>query len=104
MRDGEPAPKAMLLKRLAQNHVTVYTATKVTGIEEHAVVGEKDGAEICIADVDTVIVAIGVRSNKALEKHLAGKYQGEIIAVGDAKNAKNGYLGIQEGFEAGFNI
>ena len=70
----------------------------------HAVVGEKDGAEICIADIDTVIIAIGVRSNRALEEQLAGKFQGEIIAVGDAKKAKNGYLGIQEGFEAGLHI
>jgi len=104
MRDGEPTPKAMLLKRLAQNHVEVYTATKVTKIEARAVVGEKDGKEVRMQDVDTVIIAIGVRSNQVLQEDLAGKYQGEIIAVGDAKRAKNGYLGIQEGFEAGLSI
>jgi 2,4-dienoyl-CoA reductase-like NADH-dependent reductase (Old Yellow Enzyme family)/pyruvate/2-oxoglutarate dehydrogenase complex dihydrolipoamide dehydrogenase (E3) component len=104
MRDGEPTPKAMLLKRFAANDVGVYTSTKVTAIEEHAVVGEKDGQEVRLEGLDTIIIAIGVRSNKALEEALTGTYQGELIAVGDAKRAKNGYLGIQEAFEAGLTI
>ena len=104
MRDGEPTPKAMLLKRLAQNHVNVYTSMKVTAIEADAVVGEKDGEEVRISDIDTVIIAIGVRANKELEESLSGTYHGEVVAVGDAKRAKNGYLGIQEGFEAGLHI
>ena len=54
-RDGEPTPKAMLLKRLAQNHVNVYTSMKVTAIEADAVVGEKDGEEVRISDIDTEI-------------------------------------------------
>ncbi|MGM9525084.1 MAG: FAD-dependent oxidoreductase [Peptococcaceae bacterium] len=104
MRDGEPTPKAMLLKRMAQNGVAIYTSTKVTAIAEHSVAGERNGAAICIDDVDTVIIAIGVRSNKQLEEALQGRYQGNVIAVGDAKRAKNGYLGIQEGFEAGLSV
>lgn len=104
MRDGEPTPRAMLIERLKKNHVDVYTSTQVTGIEEHAVVAEKSGETIRLEDVDTVIVAIGVRSNKTLEEALDGMYKGKILVVGDAKKAKNGYLGIQEGFAAGMTV
>lgn len=104
MRDGEPTPRAMLIERLEKNHVDVYTSTQVTSIEEHAVVAEKSGETIRLEDVDTVIVAIGVRSNKMLEESLAGLYDGQILVVGDAKKAKNGYLGIQEGFDAGMTV
>lgn len=104
MRDGEPTPRAMLIDRLAKNHVDVYTSTQVQAIEGNAVVAQKDGAELRLENVDTVIVAIGVRSNKALEESLGDQYKGELYIVGDAKKAKNGYLGIQEGFEAGMMV
>ncbi|MEE0510666.1 MAG: FAD-dependent oxidoreductase, partial [Peptococcaceae bacterium] len=104
MRDGEPTPRAMLIERLEKNHVDVYTSTQVTSIEEHAVVAEKSGETIRLEDVDTVIVAIGVRSNRMLEESLSGMYKGQILVVGDAKKAKNGYLGIQEGFDAGMIV
>lgn len=104
MRDGEPTPRAMLIERLAKNHVDIYTSTQVQAIEGNAVVAQKDGAELRLEGVDTVIVAIGVRSNKVLEEALGDQYKGELYVVGDAKKAKNGYLGIQEGFEAGMTV
>ena len=35
---------------------------------------------------------------------LSETYHGEVVAVGDDKRIKNGYLGIQEGFEAELHI
>lgn len=105
MRDGEPTSKAMLLKRLAANGVEIYTSTKVTAIEEHALLGERQGQTLRLDHLDTVIIAIGVRANQKLEQALQNVgYDGQILAVGDAKKAKNGYLAMQEGFAAGLSV
>lgn len=104
MRDGEPTPRAMLIDRLAKNGVNIYTETQVTAIESDAVVAERGGESVRLEGINTVIIAIGVRANKTLEESLVDKFSGELFVVGDAKKAKNGYLGIQEGFEAGMLV
>lgn len=104
MRDGEPTPRAMLIDRLAKNGVNIYTETQVTAIESDAVVAERGGESVRLAGINTVVIAIGVRANKTLEESLVDKFSGELFVVGDAKKAKNGYLGIQEGFEAGMLV
>lgn len=88
---------------MQENHVKVYTSTKLMEIGDHCVLAEKDGKELRIDDVDTVIVAVGVRTNQTLLNeldHLSCK----VIKVGDANGVKNGYLGIREGYEAGLQI
>ena len=104
MRDGEPTPRAMLIDRLAKNGVNIYTETQVIAIESDAVVAERGGESVRLEGINTVIIAIGVRANKTLEESLVDKFSGELFVVGDAKKAKNGYLGIQEGFEAGMLV
>ncbi len=55
-------------------------------------------------DVDTVVIAIGVRANTALEESLTN-CSFTIASVGDChERAKIGYRGIQEGYEAGIRI
>lgn len=56
-----------------------------------------------IADVDTVVLALGVRRDEALLGELEGLRR-EVVHVGDANGVKNGYLGIREGFEAGLAL
>lgn len=104
MRDGEPTPRAMLIDRLAKNGVNIYTETQVIAIESDAVVAERGGESVRLEGINTVIIAIGVRANKTLEESLVDKFSGELFVVGDAKKAKNGYLGMQEGFEAGMLV
>lgn len=104
VKDGEPAPTSFLLERLAAHGVRVLTSAAVRGVEADAVVYEKDGEQVRLGDVDTVIVAIGARANTALGDTLTdAPYQ--VISVGDCnERAKNGYRGIQEGFEAGLRV
>ena len=85
-------------------HISLVSKNIVNLFEGTAEDAQKDGAELRLEGVDTVIVAIGVRSNKVLEEALGDQYKGELYVVGDAKKAKNGYLGIQEGFEAGMTV
>lgn len=103
MKDGEPSPGKYMKERFKTYGVDVYTSTRLVEVGEHQVIAEKDGQRLVFHDVDTVIIAVGVRTNleimNALE-HLHCK----VIKVGDANGVKNGYLGIREGFEAGLNI
>jgi pyruvate/2-oxoglutarate dehydrogenase complex dihydrolipoamide dehydrogenase (E3) component len=104
VRDGEPAPTSFLLERLAAHGVNVLTSAAVKSVEADAVVYEKSGDQVRLGDVDTVIVAIGARANTNLAGTLAdAPYQ--VVSVGDCnERAKNGYRGIQEGFEAGLRV
>ena len=103
MRDGEHSPKLYLEQRMAKNGVAVHTSTKLVSIGEREVVCEHEGDEFTIADVDAVVLALGVRTDEALLGELAG-IGCEVVRVGDANGVKNGYLGIREGFEAGLKL
>lgn len=102
MKDGEASPAKYMRERFAANHVQIYTSTKVKEIGNHTVVVERDGEEVVIAPVDTVVLAAGVRADQTLTAH-EGEFSCKVMKVGDANGVKNGYLGIREGFEAGLN-
>lgn len=104
VKDGEPGPTYYLKKRMSEYGVKVLTSAAVQEVKEHAVIYKKDDTCMEIAEVDTTVVAIGVRANTSLEESLTGcSYK--VVSVGDChERAKNGYRGIQEGFEAGLKI
>jgi pyruvate/2-oxoglutarate dehydrogenase complex dihydrolipoamide dehydrogenase (E3) component len=103
MRDGEASPTMYLKQRFRDYGVKILTSTKLMEIGDKCVKAERDGGSICIEDVDTVIVAVGVRTDTSLLDKLDG-FEGKVIKVGDANGVKNGYKGIREGFEAGLSI
>lgn len=82
----------------------MLTSAAVKSVEADAVVYEKGGNQVRLSDVDTVIVAIGARANTNLADTLTdAPYQ--VVSVGDCNERdKNGYRGIQEGFEAGLSV
>ena len=102
MKDGEASPAYYMKKRMQENGVKIYTSTKLTEVGDHCVFAEKDGEKIRIDQVDTVIVAVGVRTEQSLMECVE-KLECKVIKVGDANGVKNGYLGIREGYEAGLN-
>lgn len=104
VKDGEPAPTYYLKKRMDEYGVKVLTSAAVQEVKPNAVVYKKDDKLCEISDVDTTVIAIGVRANTALEEELQGSSY-TVVSVGDChERAKNGYRGIQEGFEAGIRV
>lgn len=103
MKDGEPIPTRYMKERFRENHVAIYTGTRLMEIGDHCVIADKDGQEVVINNVDTVIVAVGVRADTTLTDR-ADEFPCKVIKVGDANRVKNGYLGIREGFEAGLQV
>lgn len=102
MKDGEASPAYYMKKRMKENNVQIYTSTKLTEIGDHCVMAEKDGQELRVDNVDTVIVAVGVRPEMSI-LNCVENLTCKVLKVGDANGVKNGYLGIREGFEAGLN-
>lgn len=103
MKDGEYSPTYYMKQRFREYGVDVYTSTKLMEIGDHVVVAERDGSEVRIENVDTVVIAVGVRTDNSLLEHL-DNLECRVIKVGDANGVKNGYLGIREGYEAGLAI
>lgn len=103
MADGEPTPTMLMLRRYDRYGVKVLTSAKVKEIGKTSVTYEKDGTEGTVEQVDTIINAMGRKADLSLLAQLEGSGY-EIISVGDAKEAKSGYLGIREGYEAGLRI
>ena len=102
MKDGEKSPAKYMMERFKKNNVDIYTSTKLLEIGDHKVFAEKDGESLEIDHVDTVIVAVGVRTDRNLLDQIEDANY-KVICVGDANGVKNGYLGIREGYEAGLN-
>lgn len=102
MKDGEPTPAKYMRERFENNHVQIFSSTRVKEIGDHVVIGERDGAEIRL-EADTVVMAVGVKTDRSLLDHI-GEISSKVMLVGDANGVKNGYLGIREGFEAGLNV
>ena len=98
VKDGEANPKLLLKKRLAANNVDIYVSCSVSEITNDSVIITKQGEKKLLADVDTVILATGAKSYAPLAEELQG-FHGKVEVLGDAKEARNGYIAIQEAFE-----
>lgn len=103
MSDGEASPTKLLLERFHKLGVQVLTSAKVQKVLESAVTYVQNGQEGCVEQVDTIINAMGRKANHTLAEALTDAGY-PVISVGDAKEAKSGYLGIREGYEAGLSI
>ncbi len=95
--DEEFTRRGLLLKNIQAQHIEVITNAKITSIKGNAVEIEKNNETRSIG-ADTVVLAMGVESNKALVKELEGKVPLKVI--GDAENPRNALEAIREGFLA----
>lgn len=86
----EAAPKLYftvrkeLLKRLAALGVQIHTKYKVVGIQNGMIVCDADGKQKSIGPVDSVVLALGAKSEASLEKTLADLGV-EYTKVGDCQ-------------------
>jgi len=101
--DASARPRKLLLERLEKKRVVVHTSTKVTAVLQHAVLIEKNGQTTVLSDIDSVVLAAGVKSDAALQDELQD-FADRIVLTGDAKTAKDGYHNIREAFEAGLMV
>ncbi|MGD8868489.1 MAG: FAD-dependent oxidoreductase [Gemmatimonadales bacterium] len=95
--DMDGLARSMLVGRLQERQVDIHTDTRVTHLTRDAAMAERDGAEIQFP-IETVVLAVGVRSNRELADGLEGSGL-ELHVVGDAVEPRRVLEAIQEAFE-----
>lgn len=100
---GMPFMNYDMLKDLLNfNKVNIMTSSLVQEIKEDGVLAKtKDGDKF--VEADTVIFAVGYRSNNSLYSELEGEVN-DIYLLGDAKNVKNIMYGIWDAYEVARQI
>ncbi|NLC84655.1 MAG: FAD-dependent oxidoreductase [Ruminococcaceae bacterium] len=99
LKDLSATLKAGLLHRVSQTDLQILTSEKVLEIKQNAVVTDNR----TIADVDTVIMAVGYKSNNDLVKQLQDRGL-DFKVIGDASKPRKIYQAVKEGFEIAYNL
>lgn len=94
-RGMEMIERALLLKTL-KDRVTIYTDTKVKEIQGKTVILEGNAIKK-IENVDTIILAAGMKSYNPLKKELEGYLP--VYPVGDANNVGNAMDAISDAYQ-----
>jgi len=94
-RDMYFVNRVHLLKLLADANVKVLTNTRVLEVTDSVTVADKDGKKEAL-QADTVILAIGLKSNSELYDALLGKVP-ELYAMGDCSKPRKVINAIWEG-------
>lgn len=95
--------RPLMINRILEKGVKVLTSSKVLSVEGDTIRYEKNGENFMIDGVDTVVSAVGVKSDNALSEEL--KAIGvEHIVIGDANKARNIHSATEEAFAAINNL
>ena len=97
--DMDKLEKAMLMKRLREHGAALYTDTKVERFTKATAVAKRGDQEIAFP-VETVVIAVGVRSNRSLVDAIEGSAL-EMHVIGDALEPRKAIDAVREGFEIG---
>jgi 2-enoate reductase len=103
MRDLSPQNREHMLKLLTDAKVEILTETKVLEITDEGVtIADKLGKRSTLK-ADTVILAIGLKSNKKLLKSLTDRVP-EVYAIGDCAEPRRVINAIWEAFHTARQI
>lgn len=99
-REGEASTNQFILDNLTKCHARIETSAQVTEIGVNDVVFEKNGTEHKIQDVDTIVLAVGVKNNNTFEEDCIA-HDRRCIFVGNASDRtriRNGLAAIRDAF------
>jgi len=97
--DMDPLARAVIMKRLAARGVVIHTGARVIRLAPDQAIVEQAGREASLP-LETVVLAVGVRSNRELPDALADSGL-EVHVIGDAAEPRKAVDAIHEGFEVG---
>ena len=100
--DMDPLAKAMLAKRLNKHGVEIHTGAKVLRLTEKKAIVQQAGEEISFP-IETIVIAVGVRSNRTLPDALA-RTDLEVHVIDDAVEPRQALEAIREGFVIGNEV
>jgi len=92
----------LLLNKLQELGVKIYTNTTVRKVQGNKVTIEKGKETEELSPISTVVVAAGYNADRELLSQLSGKYK--VYSVGDCKEVRKMIDAIHEGFLCGLQI
>jgi 2,4-dienoyl-CoA reductase-like NADH-dependent reductase (Old Yellow Enzyme family)/thioredoxin reductase len=92
-----------LKKRLRDKKARILTSAQLIGFDDHSIlIKDAEGVQK-ITDHDSVILAAGFKSERALMEGMYGKIE-EIHLIGDAKAPREIIDAVEEGYEVGAKL
>jgi NADPH-dependent 2,4-dienoyl-CoA reductase/sulfur reductase-like enzyme len=98
-----PTVRWNLLYRIKERGIKIFTSTEVEAITEKGVVVTRNGSKETWEEFDTVVMAVGIRSNNEIADKIKGKAK-EVYMIGDAVEPRRGVDAMREGAEIGWRI
>jgi len=95
--------KYYLLQRLAEKGVTILTSTKVKELGKHYALVENSSGTRKIEGFDTIVLAVGSKSDDSIAKGLEGKVPA-LYVIGDASKPREALEAVYEGEEIAIKI
>jgi 2-enoate reductase len=92
----------MLQDMLALNEVKIITDTRAVEITKDGVIATVNGKKKSLK-ADTVVLAVGLKSDNPLEPQLNGRYV-KLYNIGDSREPRNIMGAIWDGYEVGRTI
>jgi 2-enoate reductase len=91
------------LALLKENHVVVFTNTKLEEVVSSGVVVSQNGVRR-VLETDSIVLAMGVRSENRLLEYLKSKRGIKVHAIGDCKEPRKIINAIHEAWEVASQI
>ena len=91
------------MRELTRSNVTILTNTKITHFEGKTAFIQVIEKEEILGEFDSVVVAVGTKSVNGLINPLRERGI-EVRVIGDAKQPRQIYNAVKEGFETAVNI
>lgn len=101
-RDIGISTRWVVMKNIRRLGIKLMDETKVKAVTTDGLLLERDGAE-SLLPADTVVLAVGARSENTLAKQLKDKVS-ELYLVGDAVTPRKITEAIREGFETALQL
>jgi len=100
--DMEGTTRALLLRRISEQKISVYVSTKVEKITPGKVLVKNTEGEKWL-EGETIILALGSKANQRVLEEIRGKVP-QLIAVGDCLEPRRAKEAIHEGFWAALQL
>jgi NADPH-dependent 2,4-dienoyl-CoA reductase/sulfur reductase-like enzyme len=101
--DVGPLTRALLLNRMAEKNIKVLTKSKVREILADEVIIEKEEGTEKITGIDTVVIAVGSKSNNVLLKQIEAAGI-PVYTIGDCVKPRKIIEAIHEGFRQAYSL
>ncbi len=101
--DEETNSRILLLKDLEERRVNVLTGVSVKKFLRDYVIAEREGNELRLGPADSVVLALGSKSDNQVLKELEGRVP-VLRCIGDALEVRKALEGIEEGYKVALEI